>query len=153
MPDTVPVTRATPSSPAVSLRMSRQARTGTTPERALRTELHRRGRRFRVEFGFDIDGLRRRRADVVFTRAKVAVFVDGCFWHSCPEHATSPKANQEWWAAKLAGNVARDRDTDERLTLAGWRVVRLWEHEAAVAAADRVEAVLDAYRASLASGP
>jgi DNA mismatch endonuclease (patch repair protein) len=73
----------------------------------------------------------------------VAVFVDGCFWHSCPEHATYPKANQEWWAAKLAGNVARDRDTDARLGLAGWTVIRIWEHESAAEAADRIELVLD----------
>jgi DNA mismatch endonuclease (patch repair protein) len=91
--------------------MARQARTGTTPEMALRRELHRRGLRFRVDYGFDIDGLRRRRADLAFTRRRIAVFVDGCFWHACPQHATSPKANNSWWAAKLAGNVARDRDT------------------------------------------
>ncbi|WP_433287758.1 very short patch repair endonuclease [Pseudonocardia sp. CA-142604] len=123
--------------------MSLQARTGTSPERALRAELHRRGRRFRVEFRFDAAGLRRRRADIVFTRLKVAVFVDGCFWHRCPEHATYPKANQDWWAAKLAGNVERDRDTDDKLGLAGWSVVRVWEHEATGSAADRVESVLD----------
>lgn len=143
MPHAVTVRPAPPSSPNVSSRMSRQARTGTAPEVALRKELHRRGRRFRVDFRFDIDGLRRRRADVVFTRRRLAVFVDGCFWHRCPQHATSPRANKEWWAAKLDGNVARDRDTDERLEQAGWSVIRLWEHEEVQAAADRVEEALD----------
>ncbi len=121
--------------------MSRQRRTGTSPELALRSELHRRGLRFRVDRTVDVDGLRRRRADVVFTRRRIAVFVDGCFWHACPLHATSPKANGEWWAAKLAGNVARDRDTDARLAAAGWTVVRVWEHESVQEAADRVEGV------------
>jgi DNA mismatch endonuclease (patch repair protein) len=105
---------------------------------ALRRELHRRGLRFRVDFRFDMDGLRRRRADLAFTRRRVAVFVDGCFWHVCPEHATAPRANGAWWAAKLAGNVARDRDTDARLAEAGWTVVRVWEHESVTEAADRV---------------
>ncbi|WP_374228700.1 very short patch repair endonuclease [Pseudonocardia sp. ICBG162] len=143
MPHSGPMTGAPPSSPDVSRRMSAQARTGTSPEMALRRELHRRGRRFRVEFRFDIDGLRRRRADLVFTRRRVAVFVDGCFWHRCPRHATSPKSNGSWWAAKLATNVARDADTDTRLRGAGWTVVRVWEHEDPVAAADRVETCLD----------
>ena len=84
----------------------------------------------------------RRRADLVFPRARVAVFVDGCFWHRCPRHATSPKNNAAWWATKLDGNVARDRDTDERLAAAGWTVVRIWEHEDPVTAADAVEVAL-----------
>jgi DNA mismatch endonuclease (patch repair protein) len=75
----------------------------------------------------------------VFAGARVAVFVDGCFWHSCPEHATAPKANSAWWSAKLAANVARDRDTDQRLAEDGWKVVRIWEHESVVDAGDRVE--------------
>lgn len=78
----------------------------------------------------------RRRADVVFTSAKVAVFIDGCFWHRCPIHATNPKANAEFWAEKLTANEARDRDTDQRLVAAGWRVVRVWEHEHPAAAAE-----------------
>ncbi len=84
----------------------------------------------------------RRRADLVFPRRRVAVYVDGCFWHCCPEHATYPKNNARWWADKLAGNVARDRDTDARLGAAGWLVVRVWEHEDAQVAADRVQAAL-----------
>jgi DNA mismatch endonuclease (patch repair protein) len=77
---------------------------------------------------------------MVFSRARVAVYVDGCYWHSCPVHATVPKANREWWVAKLAANVARDRDTDARLRLAGWEVVRVWEHESIEEAAERIEA-------------
>ena len=81
----------------------------------------------------------RRRADIVFGPAKVAVFVDGCFWHSCPEHATIPKNNREWWIEKLEANVRRDRDTDRELEEAGWAVVRVWEHEDATPAAQRIE--------------
>jgi len=78
----------------------------------------------------------------VFTRVRVAVFIDGCFWHGCPEHATAPKANAEWWAEKLSANVRRDRDTDARLGEAGWLVVRIWEHEDAEEAAERIEQVI-----------
>lgn len=122
--------------------MSRQRRTGTSPEMQLRRELHRRGLRFRVHTAFKEPGLRRRRADLLFTRRKVAVFVDGCFWHACPLHATSPKANAVWWRTKLDNNVARDRNTDEQLVRAGWTVVRIWEHEPVAEAADRVEALV-----------
>jgi DNA mismatch endonuclease (patch repair protein) len=80
----------------------------------------------------------RRRADVVFSRRKVAVYVDGCFWHSCEIHATTPKANRDWWVEKLQKNVDRDRDTDRRLAAAGWTVVRVWEHEDMHEAADRI---------------
>lgn len=136
--------RPVPSSAAVSARMSSQRRTDTSPELLLRRELHRRGLRFRVHSGFSEPGLTRRRADVVFTRRKVAVFVDGCFWHACPVHATSPRANAVWWRTKLDKNVARDRDTDDRLRRAGWTVVRVWEHEAVTEAADRVVLVVRA---------
>lgn len=125
---------------AVSARMRRQRRRNTVPELALRRELHARGRRFRVEVA--LPGMPRRRADIVFSRARVAVFVDGCFWHSCPEHATSPVTNAEWWAEKLKRNVERDRETDRYLANSGWTTVRIWEHEAASDAADRVEAAL-----------
>lgn len=125
---------------ATSARMARQRRSGTKPELALRKELHRRGLRYFVDRA-PIRG-QRRRADLVFPRLRVAVYVDGCFWHRCPQHATDPRNNGEWWAAKLAGNVARDRATDTALTEAGWQVIRVWEHEDAVAAADRVQAAL-----------
>jgi DNA mismatch endonuclease (patch repair protein) len=120
--------------------MARQRRTDTSPELALRRELHRRGLRFRVHYAFKLEGLGRRRCDIAFTRRRVAVFVDGCFWHACPIHATAPKANAAWWADKLAKNVARDLDTAARLEGAGWIVIRIWEHEDAVQAADIVEA-------------
>ncbi|MBF6413265.1 very short patch repair endonuclease [Nocardia cyriacigeorgica] len=120
--------------------MSRQRRAGTEPELALRRELHRRGLRYFVDRA-PIRG-QRRRADVIFPRLRVAVYVDGCFWHSCPEHATYPKNNAEWWAEKLAANVARDRATDAALAAAGWQVIRIWEHEDPVAAADRVAAAV-----------
>lgn len=87
-------------------------------------------------------GSPRRTIDVAFTGAKVAVFVNGCFWHACAEHATWPARNAAWWRAKLEANVARDEQTDARLRALGWEVVRVWEHEESSAAADRVEAVL-----------
>lgn len=86
------------------------------------------GLRYRVDLRLP-DAGPRRRADVVFTRSKVAVYVDGCFWHGCPDHGSAPRANAGYWAAKLARNRARDDDTDRRLTAAGWTVVRVWEHE------------------------
>ena len=116
--------------------MRRQGRRDTKPELALRRELHRRGHRYYVDRP-PLAGMGRR-ADLVFPRLRVAVYVDGCFWHSCPRHATIPKNNHDWWTAKLAGNVTRDRDTDTRLADVGWRVIRIWEHEDPVAAADRV---------------
>lgn len=117
--------------------MSRQRRRDTAPELALRRHLHARGLRYRVTW--PIPGLPRRTVDIAFTRARLAVFVDGCFWHSCPEHATYPSANGAWWAAKLATNQQRDRATTEHLEAAGWTVVRVWEHEAAEHVADRIE--------------
>ncbi len=119
--------------------MQQQRRRDTKPEVALRRELHRRGLRFRVDHP-PISGLRRR-ADIVFGPPRVAVFVDGCFWHMCPEHSTLPTSNADWWLQKLSANVARDRDTDARLKAAGWLVVRVFEHADIVAAADQIEAV------------
>lgn len=113
----------------------------TAPELALRRELHRRGLRFYVHRTL-IPERRARRTDIVFPRARVAVFVDGCFWHGCPEHASWPRANATWWRSKIEANRVRDRDTDERLRQAGWSVVRIWEHERVAAAADRVEAAV-----------
>ncbi|MGF1645815.1 MAG: very short patch repair endonuclease [Kineosporiaceae bacterium] len=129
-----------PLSDAVRDRLRRQPTRDTLPELALRRELHRRGLRYRVDTVL-MPGVRRR-ADVVFARARVAVFVDGCFWHRCPDHGTAPRHNAGWWAAKLDRTVARDRDTDARLVRAGWTVVRVWEHERANEAADRVEQVV-----------
>jgi DNA mismatch endonuclease (patch repair protein) len=110
-----------------SRRMSRQRTRDTEPEMLLRRELHRRGLRYRVDAA--LPGLPRRRADVLFTRARVAVFVDGCFWHGCPKHKTAPTTNGAWWAAKLARNIERDLGTDAHLRSLGWTVLRVWEHE------------------------
>lgn len=118
-------------------RMSRQARRDTAPELALRRVLHRRGLRYRVDH--PLPGMPRRRADLLFTRARVAVFVDGCFWHACPIHGTMPANNQMWWTEKLRRNVARDRETDGLLAAAGWTVLRFWEHAVIEEAADVVE--------------
>jgi DNA mismatch endonuclease (patch repair protein) len=112
-------------------------RRDTTPEIALRRRLHSAGLRFRVDYPLPFD--RRRRADIVFTKVKLAVFVDGCFWHSCPVHATIPKRNADYWVPKLARNSARDADTDRRLMEAGWTVLRFWEHEGPDDAAQEVE--------------
>jgi DNA mismatch endonuclease, patch repair protein len=116
--------------------MSLQATRDTAPELRLRSALHALGLRYRVHVR-PIPELRRT-ADIVFARARVAVFVDGCFWHSCPEHGTMPSSNEAWWAAKLSRNVTRDADTDSRLAAAGWLVVRVWEHEDPAAATSRV---------------
>ncbi|MEX2288998.1 MAG: very short patch repair endonuclease [Mycobacteriales bacterium] len=116
-----------PSSAVVRRRMQRQRRRDTRPELELRRALHATGLRYRVERSV-IPGMRRR-ADIVFGPAKVAVFVDGCFWHMCPQHATAPKANADWWREKLERNRERDRDTDRLLLDQGWFPVRVWEHE------------------------
>lgn len=131
--------RPLPSSLDVERRMKHQRRRDTAPEAALRSELWRRGLRYRVDH--KVVG-RRRRVDIAFIRAKVAVFVDGCFWHRCPEHGTAPKANAGWWSDKLDANVSRDRATDSELTSVGWQVIRVWEHEEVLNAADRIEAVV-----------
>lgn len=132
MPAQPPVPQRVPTHPGsssetVSRRMSTAKRRDTAAELALRRELHALGLRYRV--AYPIPGQRRRTIDVAFTRAKVAVFVDGCFWHGCPEHGTDPRSNSEWWKTKLAANKARDRDTDRLLNGLGWAVVRVWEHE------------------------
>lgn len=116
-----------PSSAGVTARMSRQRRRDTKPELLIRRILHARGYRYRV--AWPIPGMRRRTVDIAFTRAHLAVFVDGCFWHSCPVHATSPVANGEWWSDKLAKNRTRDTATGEHLLGLGWTVLRIWEHE------------------------
>jgi DNA mismatch endonuclease, patch repair protein len=120
--------------------MSRLGQRDTGPELALRSELHRRGLRFRVNRA-PAAGVRSR-ADLVFGPARVAVYVDGCFWHSCPVHGSMPKSNQEFWAQKLRRNRERDCQIDELLTARGWEVVRIWEHEDVCEAADLVELVV-----------
>jgi DNA mismatch endonuclease (patch repair protein) len=120
--------------------MQRQRRRDTKPEVEVRRLLHAAGLRFRVDVKPEPD--LRVRADIVWRGRRIAVFIDGCFWHGCPQHATQPKANADWWRDKLAGNVARDRRTDAELTARGWRVLRYWEHEApAEVAADLARVV------------
>jgi DNA mismatch endonuclease (patch repair protein) len=120
--------------------MARTGRRDTKPELELRRALFARGLRYRVDA--PILPAARRRPDIVFGTAKVAVFVDGCFWHGCPDHATWPKANEAFWREKISTNQLRDRDTDRRLTEAGWLVVRIWEHEDADLAAARLEKIV-----------
>ncbi|MEU1123023.1 very short patch repair endonuclease [Streptomyces sp. NPDC005899] len=132
---------AKPSSPGVSARMSRQARRDTAPEVAVRKLLHASGYRYRLNER--VPNMPRRTIDIAFTRAKVAVFMDGCFWHGCPEHATQPKANATWWRDKLDRNMARDAETTEHLVAAGWTVLRFWEHQSPDRVADEVADVVD----------
>lgn len=122
--------------------MAQQRTVDTGPELALRRQLHASGMRYRLHRP-PLPGLRRT-ADVVFSKAKVAVFVDGCFWHCCPIHGTVPKRNREWWQSKLRGNVERDRDTDAKLREAGWQVIRIWEHQNPSVAAQAVRATVNA---------
>jgi DNA mismatch endonuclease (patch repair protein) len=123
--------------------MQSNRRSGTKPERALASELHRRGRRFRRDvYWKDEDAGVRTYIDIVFTARCVAVYVDGCAWHGCLEHPFAPKTNSAYWASKIDRNAARDRRIDAALRKAGWTVLRVWEHEDVVPAADRVEAAL-----------
>ncbi|MEU1860788.1 very short patch repair endonuclease [Streptomyces gardneri] len=130
---------------STSFRMSKQRSRDTGVEIALRRILHASGLRYRVHRR-PLKGVRRE-ADIVFGPAKVAVFVDGCFWHGCPEHATWPKRNSGFWREKIEKNRARDANTDALLLEAGWASVRVWEHESADEAAARVKAVVAARRA------
>lgn len=112
-------------------------RRDSKPEIAVRRILHAKGLRYRVDAA-PLASLARRRADVVFTRHRIAVFIDGCYWHGCPQHFKLPKTNVDYWTAKIEGNRRRDADTDSRLRAQGWRVLRYWEHEAAEAVADSI---------------
>ncbi|MBX6724245.1 MAG: very short patch repair endonuclease, partial [Dactylosporangium sp.] len=118
----------------------RQRRTDTNPELAVRRLLHARGFRYRLHV--PVPGLPRRSIDICFPRKKVAVFIDGCFWHNCPDHGSLPKSNAVWWADKIGRNVSRDRHTDEVLRSHGWTVIRVWAHEPAIDACDRVIAAI-----------
>ncbi|MEW9309921.1 very short patch repair endonuclease [Labrys neptuniae] len=126
--------------PATRQRMQCTAQRDNLYERALRAMLHRRGLRFRTHQRL-IEGTRRT-ADLAFLGARVAVLIDGCFWHGCPMHGTWPKNNAAWWRTKIEANIARDRDTDMRLQRSGWQVIRVWEHEAIEAVAERIERIV-----------
>jgi DNA mismatch endonuclease (patch repair protein) len=119
--------------------MQSTRRRDTPGEVALRTRLHRLGFRYRIDY--HLPGTRRR-ADIVFVRARIVVFVDGCFWHGCPTHGTWPKTNSVWWRQKIEANRCRDRDTDRKLRVAGWKVLRFWEHFDPAAAAELVASTL-----------
>lgn len=123
---------------AEGVRRSMQSNKGrdTKPELALRQAVHAMGLRYRVS-ARPIPKVRRT-ADLVFTRARLAVFLDGCFWHGCPQHHTVAKTNADYWATKVDTNRRRDRQTDELLAEAGWAVLRIWEHEDPSEAARRV---------------
>ena len=120
--------------------MARTAQRDNPQERRLRAALFRRGLRFRLHQRI-VAGTRRT-VDIAFLGPKVAVLLDGCFWHGCPEHGTWPKNNADWWRAKIAANIARDCDTDHRLQAHGWEVVRVWEHEPIEDAVERIETLV-----------
>jgi DNA mismatch endonuclease (patch repair protein) len=126
------------SSEAMQRRMSAQRSKDTGPELAVRKALHGMGMRYRVH-AQPLPGLRRK-ADIVFTRARVAVFVDGCFWHGCPQHGRRRHEVNEWyWPEKIARNRRRDADTDDRLAREGWLSIRVWEHDDPVAVAQMIQ--------------
>jgi DNA mismatch endonuclease (patch repair protein) len=133
----MPLPYPVPSSNEVTKRMRRNPRSDTGPEIALRSELHARGFRFRKDYALRFAD-RVIRPDVVFTRPRIAVFVDGCFWHCCPLHGTKPRVNRGYWGPKLDRNVARDRLVNQLLKNEGWFVIRAWEHEAPNDVAQRV---------------
>lgn len=125
--------------------MRANRRRDSRPERALRSILHSLGLRFRVDYPIPIEG-RKPRADIAFTKSKLAVFVDGCFWHGCSEHGGQPKVNAHYWGPKIARNRERDAEQTGRLTASGWAVVRAWEHEDPSLVAERVVAALNELR-------
>ena len=107
--------------------MSTLKRKNNDAELAVRRLLHASGYRYRVQY--PVPGAPRRTIDIAFTRARVAIFIDGCFWHGCAEHGTSPSSNRAWWSTKLLANQQRDEDTTQHLERSGWTVLRYWEHE------------------------
>lgn len=133
-----------PSSAAATAVMKGNRKRDTGPEVALRSVLHRAGLRFRCDYSIRVPSRRPVRVDIAFTRARLAVFVDGCFWHSCPEHSNLPRANRSYWEPKLARNVQRDAETGTALAALGWRIIRVWEHEHPNEAAERVRQALAA---------
>lgn len=121
-----------------SEQMSRIRRSETGPELSLRRALWRRGARYRLRSS--LPGT----PDLIFVNARIAIFVDGCFWHGCPRHYTAPRTNADFWQRKIATNCARDRRVDDELRAAGWRPVRIWEHEIKVDVDRAVDSVFAA---------
>jgi DNA mismatch endonuclease, patch repair protein len=136
-----PVSVPSAVDPAVSARMSNTRGRDTAAEMAVRRKLHRMGLRYRVNFR-PVPGLRRT-ADIVFTRQRIAVLIDGCFWHACPDHyRPATGRSSRFWADKIEGNQRRDRESSEAFSAAGWRVLRFWEHEDPVTVADQIASVV-----------
>ena len=129
-----------PTSSRTSLRLSKVRQKGTSAELALRREMYRIGLRYRIDY--EVLKKTRRVADVAFPGRRIAVFVDGCFWHGCPEHATWPKRNADFWRQKIEANRRRDADTNARLRANGWTALRFWSHESPVDAAKAVARVV-----------
>jgi DNA mismatch endonuclease (patch repair protein) len=127
------VNRPKPASAAVAAQMSRMPIHSTKPEMALRRLLHDAGMRYRVN-SKELPG----RPDIALTRARIAIFVDGCFWHRCPQHGVLPKNNREWWEQKLARNRTRDEEKDQQLLELGWLSIHVWEHEDPAEAAGQI---------------
>ncbi len=140
------IRKPTPSSEAALNRMKAAKPRDTAPEKALRSALHKIGLRYRI----DVRPIKElnRRADIAFRSTKVAIFVDGCFWHGCPIHGTEAKANAAFWKNKIKQNQMRDKDTNERLKKAGWKVIRVWEHENPQKAAQRILKVIQKTKTS-----
>lgn len=132
----------TPTSHTATKKMRSNRRVDTKPEVSLRSLLHRSGLRFRKDYAIRLSTGKAVHPDIVFTKRKLAVFVDGCFWHSCPEHGTVPKSNQEYWIPKLKENVDRDEANERQLRADGWRVLRFWEHVNPKAAMMQIAEVL-----------
>ena len=129
-----------PSSENARRRMENQRQRDTKPELAIRSILFRMGFGYRVDYKV-LKGVRRR-ADIAFIGPLLAVFIDGCFWHGCPDHGTWPKSNADFWRNKIMTNKERDADTDQRLEEAGWKVVRVWEHEDPLWAAEKIARIV-----------
>jgi len=143
--------RIKPSSPEASRRMAKVRQKGTDAEVALRRELYRIGLRYRIDY--EVLKKPRRVADIAFPGLRIAIFVDGCFWHGCPQHASWPKHNVEFWRQKIEANRHRDADTNERLRGMGWTVLRCWEHESPAEAAEVVARTVAMARAKRSASP
>jgi DNA mismatch endonuclease (patch repair protein) len=130
-----------PSSPGTRRSMQSNRRVDTTPELALRSELHRRGLRFRKDFPIGLHKIRAR-PDIAFIGPKLAVFHDGCWWHGCPQHGMRPKRNADFWSRKFEETRQRDQRVDLALQEAGWTVIRVWEHEPVAFAGEQIEQVV-----------
>jgi len=124
------------ATPRHSARLRKQPSRDTSPERRLRQLLHKAGFRYRIHY--PVPGMPRRSMDIAFPKTRLAVFVDGCFWHGCPDHGTKPHTNTDYWLPKLERNRARDAETENHLRALGWTVLRVWEHEPSSEALDRV---------------